>query len=303
MRLAPHSKRRLRLKLNARGREAVASCAGRDLRVRVGGNARVRDLVRDTAECAPKPVDLTRAGECDFVGQQQGSLCLLPFPDDYYTVADETTRTGRRVELKTPATPPTPPACTSRPARTTSTTGSAPGSRSSLKVPGLDTPAALAATDPVALNHLGRYAEPDAPVVVIDAETGERWPIWVELDSNATERREDRADDQPGGQLRLRAPLRGRPARPARRRRRRSSPPPRASATTATTSHRPSRRSRPSAPASIRSSPPCAAPTSAARTSISRGTSPSPATRTSPGACSRSETTPSPSSATRRWPT
>ncbi len=59
VRLAPHSKRRLRLKLNARGREAVASCAGRDLRVRVGGNARVRDLVRDTAGCAPKPVDLT----------------------------------------------------------------------------------------------------------------------------------------------------------------------------------------------------------------------------------------------------
>ena len=64
--------------------------------------------------------------------------------------------------------------------------GFSPGQSIVLKVPGLDTPAALAATDPVQLNHLGRYSEPDAPVVVIDATTGERWPIWVELDSNAT---------------------------------------------------------------------------------------------------------------------
>ena len=26
----------------------------------------------------------------------------------------------------------------------------------------------------------------DAPVVVIDTKTGERWPIWVEIDSNAS---------------------------------------------------------------------------------------------------------------------
>ena len=35
------------------------------------------------------------------------------------------------------------------------------------------------------INHIGRYSDPDAPVVVIDATTGQRWPIWVEIDSNA----------------------------------------------------------------------------------------------------------------------
>ena len=46
-------------------------------------------LVRDTAACRPKPIDLSRAAECDFIGQQEGSLCMLPFPDDYYTVKDQ----------------------------------------------------------------------------------------------------------------------------------------------------------------------------------------------------------------------
>ena len=57
-------------------------------------------------------------------------------------------------------------------------------------MPGLDTPEAFAATDPIPLNDLSRNDEQRAnePIVVIDAETGQRWPIWVELDSNATTR-------------------------------------------------------------------------------------------------------------------
>jgi hypothetical protein len=44
--------------------------------------------------------------------------------------------------------------------------------------------------DPVAryvVNHIGLYRLANAPVVVIDAQTGERWPIWTEIDSTATE--------------------------------------------------------------------------------------------------------------------
>ena len=51
------------------------------------------------------PVDLSAADRCDFIGQQQGSRCLLPFPDDYYTVRDRRTATGRRVNLQTAAMP------------------------------------------------------------------------------------------------------------------------------------------------------------------------------------------------------
>ena len=64
--------------------------------------------------------------------------------------------------------------------------GFSPGQAIVLRVPGLDTPAALANTDAVPINHLGRYRAKNAPVVVIDAKTGKRWPIWVEIDSNAS---------------------------------------------------------------------------------------------------------------------
>src|SRR5919108_5725066 len=50
-------------------------------------------------------VDLSRAKFCNFIGQQKGSLCLLPFPDNYYTVRDRSTATRVRINLKTPAMP------------------------------------------------------------------------------------------------------------------------------------------------------------------------------------------------------
>ena len=64
--------------------------------------------------------------------------------------------------------------------------GFSPGQTIVVKVPGLDTPEALAATDPVSLSRLGRYTEKQSPVVVVDTETNDRWPIWVEIDSNAS---------------------------------------------------------------------------------------------------------------------
>ncbi len=65
--------------------------------------------------------------------------------------------------------------------------GFSPGQAIVVRIPGLDNPDALAATDATPLADLGRYTEEDAPVVVIDAETGERHPIWVEIDSNAND--------------------------------------------------------------------------------------------------------------------
>ncbi len=180
------SKESARLKLNPRGVEAIASCAARDLRLKVGKQVRKRaELRRTSAACQPGPVDLSRASECDFIGQQDGSLCLLPFPDDYYTVADSSTATGRRVDLKTSAMPANEAGTHVAAAPYGLNDGFSQGQPIVVRVPGLDTPEALAKTDPAPLNHLGRYSEPDTPVVMIDANTGERWPIWVELDSNA----------------------------------------------------------------------------------------------------------------------
>jgi hypothetical protein len=178
-------RRTTRLPLTAIGAAKVAGCEARTLRARVRGRTASRDLVR-TGSCAPQPLDLSRAADCDFVGQQDGSHCLLPFPDDYYTVADPTSATGRRIDLHAAAMPDNAAGKPIDPGPYSHNDGFSPGETILVRVPGLDNPEALAATDPPPIDRIGRYAEADAPVVVIDAETGERLPIWVEIDSNAS---------------------------------------------------------------------------------------------------------------------
>ena len=63
--------------------------------------------------------------------------------------------------------------------------GFSPGSSIIARVPGLDNQAAFDQTNPVRLSDMSQAYAPDAPIVVIDAATGERALIWVELDSNA----------------------------------------------------------------------------------------------------------------------
>jgi hypothetical protein len=131
-------------------------------------------------------VDLSAADRCDFIGQQGGSRCLLPFPDDYYTVRDHTTATGRRVNLKTAAMPANTVGVHIDAAPYNASDGFSPGQAIVVKVPGFDSEAALQRTGAVPINHIGRFQDPNQPIVVIDAATGKRWPIWAEIDSNAT---------------------------------------------------------------------------------------------------------------------
>jgi hypothetical protein len=187
----------VRLRLTRQGRRAIRSCEARTLRVvirtRGARRARTARLVRATDACRPKPVDLSRADDCNFMGQQQGSLCLLPFPDDYNTVADPESETGRRVALTNAGMPQNASGTPIAAAAYNRNDGFSPGQTAVVRVPGLDSHDALAATGPIPLNRLSRNdeARSDEPVVVIDAETGERHPIWVELNSHAPDPEEN----------------------------------------------------------------------------------------------------------------
>ena len=64
------------------------------------------------------------------------------------------------------------------------------------------------------INHQGRYTDKNTPVVVIDTTTHKRWPIWVEIDSQATTAGGHGGADPSGEELRLRAPLHRRDAKP-----------------------------------------------------------------------------------------
>jgi hypothetical protein len=143
-------------------------------------------LISPALSSAAPHVDLSAAHRCDFIGQQAGSDCLLPFPDDYYTARDRSTPTGRRVNLKTAAMPANSSGVHINAAPYKASDGFSPGETIVVNVPGLDTPAALERTGAVPINHVGRYRQRSQPIVVIDAETGERWPIWAEIDANAT---------------------------------------------------------------------------------------------------------------------
>ena len=184
-----HKAAKTLLRLTNKGRKDIASCASRKIVVSGDGvkKAKVK-LTRNTKDCKPKPIDLSNAANCDFIGAQDGSMCLMPFPDDYYTVKDSSTATGRRINLTDGGMPKNVDGDPITAAPYNLNDGFSPGQVITLKVPGLDTPGAIANTNPVPLNKLSRNESQTSnePIVVVDTTTNKRVPIWVELDSNAT---------------------------------------------------------------------------------------------------------------------
>jgi hypothetical protein len=110
------------------------------------------------------------------------SLCLLPYPNDYFTRPDPTSATGLRLNIRSIDTPRNQ---AGQPTVTTDWNrldGFSPGSPIVTHVPGMDNPQAFANSTPPTNINIARSLEADSPIVVIDANTGERWPVWSELD-------------------------------------------------------------------------------------------------------------------------
>ena len=133
------------------------------------------------------PIDMSNAASCDFIASPGSPLCLLPFPNDYNTVADLGSETGRRVDFTAAAMPANALGAPIDPTPYNASDGFSPGATILLKVPGIDTTADVRATGATPINHLGRYRKGNAPIVVIDAKTGKRWPIWAEIDSTVAD--------------------------------------------------------------------------------------------------------------------
>jgi hypothetical protein len=111
------------------------------------------------------------------------AACLLPFPNDFFTVPDRSTPTGRRVSLAPEMMPRNVAGVPIDPAEWNRNDGFSPGSMLLASVPGVD----LARTGAAPITDIGKSLRRDAPVVLIDATTGKRHPYWVELDSRATD--------------------------------------------------------------------------------------------------------------------
>ncbi|HMY25231.1 MAG: hypothetical protein U0R29_05650 [Solirubrobacterales bacterium] len=134
---------------------------------------------------------------CDFLDATQ---CLQPWPNDYYTKEDSSTPTGKRLNLGAESTPMNTGNATPVHLDVTDINrgdGFSPGNEILIKIPGLDTPAAFTNSNLVPLDDISAYKDAAQAVIVIDAATGERQPIWAELDSNPTS--VNPTEEDPGG--------------------------------------------------------------------------------------------------------
>jgi hypothetical protein len=112
---------------------------------------------------------------------EPSARCLLPFPNDYFTVRDGSVETGRRVDLAAAATPANAAGVHIDPTELNRNDGFSPGSALVALLPGID----LAASGAAPITDMGSSLDRDAPIVVIDAKTGRRHPYWAEIDSRA----------------------------------------------------------------------------------------------------------------------
>jgi hypothetical protein len=133
-----------------------------------------------TGVARPAPVAAASAphGTCDPLDPAR---CLFPFPNDYFTVADPSTATGRRVDFQVAAMPRNQAGVAVDPTAWDRNDGFSPGSAALTFVPGLD----LARTGAAPVTDIGSSLRPDSPIVLLDATTGRRVPFWAELDETA----------------------------------------------------------------------------------------------------------------------
>lgn len=130
----------------------------------------------------PKGLDLRNAGRCEFIA---GGDCLMPFPNDRFTVKDKRTATGLRIRFTRASMPANNREIRIDPAEWNRNDGFSPGQQIVVKVPGMDTPKAFERTRAVPLTDMAQAFRKDQPVLLIDAKTGRRQLIWAELDSEA----------------------------------------------------------------------------------------------------------------------
>jgi hypothetical protein len=139
-----------------------------------------------TKSVSPGPTDAStqrkpRTGRaptgCDPLDPTQ---CLLPYPDDYFTVRDRSTPTGHRVDFPISAMPTNASGVPIDPTAFNRNDGFSPGTPVLLHVNGID----LSQSKIAPITDIGASLDPGAPIVILDARTGQRVAYWAELDAN-----------------------------------------------------------------------------------------------------------------------
>ncbi|MCB0970203.1 MAG: DUF4214 domain-containing protein, partial [Acidimicrobiales bacterium] len=111
------------------------------------------------------------------------SYCLLPFPSNRCATRNADTPTGWQIAFKGEWAPETATGIVADPTEWNRNDGYSPGQALTTRVPGID----LAETGAAPVTDLAASLAPDAPIVLIDASTGERHPYFAELDAHAAD--------------------------------------------------------------------------------------------------------------------
>jgi hypothetical protein len=148
---------------------AVALCAAGGLTAILSATAGAAKRATPAADCQPF----------------SATPCLLPFPNNLFTVPDKTTPTGLRVHLPAGAMPVNKKGVRVSTTQFDRSDGFSPGSAIIVHVPGLDNPTAFAKTGAVGLLNMSEAFVKATPIVLIDVATGQRQLIYSEIDSNA----------------------------------------------------------------------------------------------------------------------
>ena len=201
----------LRLRLTRAGRSLLGSCRALviDSRARSRGRrfgAKPLAVRRDPGRCAasggrygspkdisappadPKPLgalSTANSDRCDFLDP---AVCLYPWPNDHFTTTDGSKDTGRRLNLNLQSMPRNRAQKPIDPTDQNRADGFSPGNMIVTRVPGLDSQQAFENTGAVPIWDPVRSFDPDQPVVVINARTGQRHLIWAEVDSNPADK-------------------------------------------------------------------------------------------------------------------
>ncbi len=109
--------------------------------------------------------------------------CFLPYPSNFYTVADASTETGLRVALPADGAPKNADGLAIDLSEWNRNDGFSPSSSITTFIDGLDAEASKLPP----WTDLGASLEDASSVVLVDVETGERVALWAEPDSKATD--------------------------------------------------------------------------------------------------------------------
>ena len=171
---------------------AAAACAlavGATLAPASGGASSSDGPTATSAKKKPKlkryrgpKIDTANSSRCDWLDPR---LCLLPWPNNHFTKKSSATETGLRLNLNIASTPKNAAGTPIDPTEWNRNDGFSPGQLIVVHIDGMDNQAAFDATGIVPQTNIRKFRQPDQPVVLIDAKTRKRNPIFAELDARA----------------------------------------------------------------------------------------------------------------------